>query len=204
MLKKVIKLLIRKVLFLGIGSAILITIGYFLSDRKDYPGKSEFEEVDSLITTGSGGAAHGDSEDTKKAAAEFSSAMKSMQANLFSGGNGRSFATGGEFLTYIKRAPNAVVVLCHVPELRNYKDEETRESLSQIAWSVAKSAVAKINGIQPTDTLIVGLRGFGSYGPIWEGEFSGNPTKKTDEVDEQKRLYPFFLTDNSEQDRIRK
>ncbi len=120
--------------------------------------------------------------------------MKSMQSALFSGGSGRSFATGGEFLTYIKRTPNAVVVLCHVPELRNYKEEKTRNALAKIAWSAAQSATNKIHGVQPTDTLIVGLRGFGSYGPIWEGQVSGESTTKTDDLDEKKRFYPFFIT----------
>ena len=199
MIKKAIASLLRKAVFLAIALGVILGIGYFASDRKDYPGKSEFEEVNALITTGSDGVAHGDSEEAKSAAAVFANSMKSMQATLFSGGSGRSFATGGEFLTYIKRTPNAVVVLCHVPELRNYKEEETRDALAQIAWSSAKSATKKISGVQPTDTLIVGLRGFGSFGPIWEGPVSGDAEIKTDDLDEKKRLYPFFVTERGEQ-----
>jgi hypothetical protein len=193
MIKSAIISLIRKAIFIAIGLCIILLIGYFASDRKDYPGKAQFEKVDSLIRTSSGGVAYGDSDDTRAAASAFSTSMKTMQAALFSGGSGRSFATGGNFLTYVKRTPNAVVILCHVPELRNYKDATTRETLAKIAWSSGKAAATKIPGVTGSDTLIIGLRGFGSYGPIWEGTISGEATKKTDDLNEKKRLYPFFV-----------
>ena len=193
MIRNIAISLLRKAIVLAIGLGIILLIGYFASDRKDYPGKAQFEKVDSLITTSSGGIAHGDSDEARAAASAFAASMKTMQASSFSGGSGRSFATGGDFLTYVKRTPNAVVILCHVPELRNYKDEKTRGALAQIAWSAGKAAVAKISDVKDSDKLIIGLRGFGSYGPIWEGTVSGNATKKTDDLDEKKRLYPFFV-----------
>src|SRR5688500_12535994 len=57
---------------------------------KDYPGKSEFQAVDDLLTSKSEGVAHGDSEETKQAAATFGTSMKTIQAAFFSGGSGRS------------------------------------------------------------------------------------------------------------------
>ncbi|MES2709202.1 MAG: hypothetical protein V4726_21580 [Verrucomicrobiota bacterium] len=193
MIKNAIRSLIRKALFLAIGLGVLLVIGFFASDRKDYPGKAQFEKVNSLISTGSGGTAHGDSDETRAAATAFAASMKMLQAAAFSGGSGRSLASCGEFVTYVKRTPNAVVILCHVPELRNYKDDKARETLSLLAWTAGQTALAQIPGLQDSDTLIIGLRGFASYGPIWEGTVSGEATRKTDELDEKKRLYPFFI-----------
>ena len=154
--------------------------------------------MNSLITVNSGGnIAHGDSTETKAAAASFASSMKTMQGALFPEVGGKAFATGGNFLTYIKRTPGAVVILCHVPELRGYKDE-ARVALAQLAWSTGKAVVRTIPRVNPSDTLIIGLRGFGSYGPIWEGSVSGDPVRKTDELDEKRRLYPFFVPTRSE------
>lgn len=42
--------------------------------------------------------------------------------------------------------------------------------------------------------VIVGLRGFASYGPIWSGKRVGEPEVKTDEIDVVRRLYPFFVS----------
>lgn len=197
MLKRFVISLVRKAILAGVVLGVFLLIGYFSSDRKDYPGKTEFEQVDSLINTNSGDVAYGDSEGSKAAASKFASSMKTMQSALFTGGSGRSFATGGDFLTYIKRTPDAVVILCHVPELRNYKDK-AREALTQLAWTTGQAVTSTIPDIKPSDTLIIGLRGFGSYGPIWEGTVSGEPVKKTDDLDEKRRLYPFFVQTRAE------
>ena len=197
MLKRFVISLLRKAIFAGIAVGVLLLIGHFTEDKTDYPGKKEFEEVNSLINTSSGDVAYGDSEGTKVAASKFASSMKTMQSALFSGGSGRSFATGGNFLTYVKRTPEAVVILCHVPELRNYKDE-AREAIAQLAWTTGQAVTSTIPGIKPTDTLIIGLRGFASYGPIWEGTVSGEAAKKTNDLDEKKRLYPFFVQTRAE------
>ena len=192
MLGRIIKSLIRKVIFLGIALGILLTIGYFASDHKDYPGRKEFEKIDSTLNTNAKDTTNGDSDETRAAASAFASKMKTLQSAFFTGGSGHSFATGGNFLTYIKHTPNAVIILCHVPELRNYKDEKTRDALALIAWTAGQAAAKKIPGVKDSDTLIIGLRGFALYGPIWEGTVSGDAAKKTDDDSEKKRLYPFF------------
>ena len=194
MIKNIAKSLARKAVIAAVVLGILLVIGFLASDRKDYPGKSEFEVVDSLITTSADGVAHGDSAETRTAAEGFAKSMKTLQSTLFTGGSGRSFATGGEFLTYLKHTTNAVVILCHVPELRNYKDEKTRSVLARIAWSSGQAAAKRLSGVQDSDTLIIGLRGFASYGPIWEGTVAGEATKKTDDLSEKRRLYPFFVS----------
>lgn len=192
MVQKFFIKLFRKALSLALLLGAVLLVGYLASDRTNYPGRKEFEVADDRINTSSDGVAHGGSEEEKKAAASFSKMMKSMQAAFFTGGSGKSYATGGDFLTYVQRTSNAVIILCHVPELRNYKEASTRESLAKLAWTNGRIACAELRGLTGSETLIVGLRGFSLYGPIWEGPISGEATKKTDESGDVKRLYPFF------------
>src|SRR5262245_27774641 len=102
MLKKLASALIRRVVSLGVILGVVLLVGFCVSDHKDYPGKAEFHEPDSLISTNSKGTAHGNSEAAKQAAAKFASTMKPLQAALFTGGSGKSFASGGEFVTYCR------------------------------------------------------------------------------------------------------
>lgn len=192
MFQKVFIRLFRKTISLALVLGAVLLVGYLASDRTNYPGRKEFEVADDRINTSTDQVAHGASEEEKKTAASFSKTMKAMQAALFTGGSGKSFATGGEFLTYVQRSPNSVVILCHVPELRNYKEAKTREALAKLAWANGKIACANLQGLTGSETLIIGLRGFSLYGPIWEGTVSGEVTKKTDESGDVKRLYPFF------------
>jgi hypothetical protein len=83
--------------------------------------------------------------------------------------------------------------MVHVPELRNYKDAKTRETLAMLTWTTANLAAKELTFTTKEPTLIVGLRGFASYGPIWSGKLGGQPEVKTDELDEKRRIYPFFL-----------
>jgi hypothetical protein len=194
MLKKIASTLIRKAVSLATILGVILIIGYFASDNKDYPGKTEFEKPNSLITTNSEGTAHGNSEAAKQSAAKFASIIKPLQAALFSGGSGRSFATGGNFVTYCRHNADSVAFIVHVPELRNYKDPKTRESLAMLAWTAANQAAKELQFSAEPPAIIVGLRGFGSYGPIWSGKYGGEPEVKTDDIDEVRRLYPFFVS----------
>jgi hypothetical protein len=87
-----------------------------------------------------------------------------------------------------------VAFIVHVPELRNYKDPKTREALAMLAWTAANQAAKELQFSTESPAMIVGLRGFGSYGPIWSGKRGGEPDVKTDEIDEVRRLYPFFVS----------
>lgn len=158
----------------------------------DAPGEAEFEQVNGQITTNAKGVAHGASPEAQAAAGKFASTMKQMQAVFFSGGSGKSFASGGDFVTVVAQRPGVVIVLCHVPELRNYKSKEVRESLAELAWSVAQREMTTLPGVDPETKLIVGLRGFASYGPIWEGKLDGDAQVKSDDVGGRKRFYPYF------------
>ncbi len=181
------------VLRAAVGFGVLLVIGYCASDRKDYPGKAEFEVADQLIANKSTGTTHGNTPEAKAVAMRFSAQIKPLQAALFTGGSGNSLASGGEFLTYCRHNPDSVVFMVHVPELRNYKVAKTRESLGQLAWVVANASAKELKFADPTPTIIVGLRGFASYGPIWSGKLGGEPELKTDDLDEKRRLYPHFV-----------
>jgi hypothetical protein len=194
MFKRVASALIRRVIALVFLGGIVLLIGYCASDHKDYPGKAEFKTPNSLITTNSNGTAHGSSEAAKQAAAKFASIIKPLQAALFTGGSGRSFASGGEFVTYCRHNPDSVAFIVHVPELRRYKDAKTREALAMLAWTAANQAVKELQFSSEAPVIIVGLRGISSYGPIWSGIRDGEPEVKTDDADEVRRLYPFFVS----------
>jgi hypothetical protein len=194
MLARIASIIIRKIVSLGILVVVLLLIGYCASDHKDYPGKAEFQAPNSLITTNSRGVAHGNLEAAKQAAAKFAASIQSLQAASFTGGSGHSFASGGEFVTYCRHNPDSVAFLVHVPELRNYKEPQTRELLANLAWTAANEAAKELPFSIESPTIIVGLRGFGSYGPIWSGQRGGAPKVKTDEIDEVRRLYPFFVS----------
>jgi hypothetical protein len=173
---------------------IFLIIGYMATDHKDYPGKSEFEQADHLIDTNSRGAAHGNSDKAKEAASQFATMIKPLQAALFTGGSGRSIMSGGEFVTYCRHNADSVAFIVHVPELRNYKDQKAREALAALAWTTANRAAQGLTFSSTNPAVIVGLRGFASYGPIWSGKLNGAADAKTDELDEKRRIYPFFAS----------
>jgi hypothetical protein len=194
MLNQILKRIARKLIILGVAFGGILLVGYLLTDHKDYPGKADFEKANEQINTNSRGPAHGNSDAAKEAATRFASAAKRLQAVMFTGGSGHSFASGGEFVTYCRHNPDSVAFIVHVPELRNYKDVKTREALALLAWRTANTAANGLTFSSTNPALIVGLRGFASYGPIWSGKLGGEPEVKTDDLDEQRRLYPFFIS----------
>jgi hypothetical protein len=194
MLKKFASILVSKLVSGASLLAVCLLVGYFVSDRKDYPGKAEFQKPNSLISTGTDGLAHGNSTPAKQAAEKFASIIKTLHADRFAGGSGRSFLGGQDFFTYCRHNPDSIAFIVQVPKLKSYKDAETRETLAKLAWTAANQAAKELQFSTASPTIIVGLRGFASYGPIWSGQRGGEPEVKTDEIDEVRRLYPFFVS----------
>jgi hypothetical protein len=161
-----------------------------LDDSKEYPGKTQFTAEASKINVYKDKEAFGNTPQAEEVAALFSTELKELCAISFVGGNKFKPATGGHFLTYCRITPTDVVILCHVPDLRGYQDK-TRDLLSKIAWGCAQSAL-ETKKIDSKLNLVVGLRGFGSYGPVMEGKGEGAPTISRDGVEEVKRIYPYF------------
>ncbi|WP_038167014.1 hypothetical protein [Verrucomicrobium sp. BvORR106] len=194
MLKKLASILVKKLVSGAALLAICLVVGYFVSDRKDYPGKMEFQEPNSLISTSSDGVAHGNSIPAKRAAEKFASIIKTLHADHFTGSSGGSFALSADFVTYCRHNPDSIAFIVQVPKLKSHKDAETRETLAKLAWTAADQAAKELQFNTNAPAVIVGLRGFTSYGPIWSGRRGGEPEVKTDEIGEERRLYPFFAS----------
>lgn len=147
---------------------------------KKYPGKAVFSKADDLINSASGGATHhGNNPAADKAAESFSSLLKSMQSMSFEGDD--KYASK-PFLTYCHQGKDGVTFLCQVPGMRKYKDDETKQALSQIAWTAANIAAKDIPGLAADGSITVGLRGITSYGSIQQGKAgTDNPVDGTDQ-----------------------
>jgi hypothetical protein len=157
--------------------AILAVPGFvvgFIGDAEDkkqqaMSGYQEFKAADTLINSKSSGINHGNTTQATASAADFSSALKLMVETVFSGGSKKNLMTGGDFLTYCYDGKDTIVFLCHVPSLRSFKTDETKNSLNGLAWSIATDAAKKIDP-EGKKQLAVGLRGFASYGSLMKGK----------------------------------
>lgn len=183
---------IKAVIFWGVVVCLgCLAFGFIKAcheDTKDYPGKAQFEAANQQIFVYKDTSAFGGTIEEKTMAEAFSSQLDAVCRATFSGGSKVNAATGGHFLTYCRSTPNSLVFLCHVPDMRGYRGD-AREALTKLAWSIAKT---KVRGKQDID-LVVGLRGFGSYGPVLEGKANATePTNKGDGPDEVRRLYSYF------------
>jgi len=155
------------------------------------PGYAEFNAADDLIDSKKNGVAHGSSEAAKASAVLFSSLMKSINEEAFSGGSKRNMMTGGEFLTYCHDSADEVVFICHVPELRNYKSEDSKSALADIAWGSAKAAAQLLD---PTGekTLTVGLRGISTYGILLKDVNGSSDPARSGSLEKVAVLFPGF------------
>jgi hypothetical protein len=154
---------------------------------KKYPGKAVFSKADDLINSASGGATHhGNNPAAEKAAASFSSLFKSMQSMSFEGDD--KYASK-PFLTYCHQGKDGITFLCQVPGMRKYKDAETKQALSKIAWTAANIAAKDVPGFAAESSITVGLRGITAYGSIQQGKAgTDNPADGSD----QEILYAVF------------
>jgi len=191
-----VKRIVGNLVLLAIAAWVCLFIYGFihaaLESSKNLPGKPEFEAANKQIDVYSKEAAFGNSEKAVAVANEFSDALQGTTSGLFTGGSRLTPATGGHFLTYCRLDDKSVVLLCQVPDLRGYKGKE-RDMLSTVAWALAQGTVKKMvpgEGLK----LAVGLRGFGSYGPVMEGTSEGKETRfSMDDPDAVERLYPYFI-----------
>jgi hypothetical protein len=157
------------------------------------PGYAGFNSADDLISSSSKGLTHGNTDGARDAAAGFGNIMKAMTGIMFTGGSKKNLLTGGDFLTYCQEAPDSIVILCHVPSLRSYKDEEAKKGLADIAWSAACGAAEKIDP-EKKKTLIVGLRGITSYGSIQKGKAGDDTVPTAMDTGDKSVFYPSFAT----------
>jgi hypothetical protein len=174
-----------------ISPCLLGFLSAYLEDSKSYPGKVQFEAEDNKISVYANTAAFGNSTDAIKVAADFSEMLDAECKLIFRGGSTFTPATMGHLLTNCQVMTKGVVILCQVPDMRGYQDD-VRDELAKLAWQAAQISAHSLK--LPDETpLAVGLRGFGSYGTIWEGKLKGDPVVKSDGLTEKHRLYPYFV-----------
>lgn len=156
------------------------------------PGHQEFTTANNLIDSKSSGLSHGNSPAAQQSAAVFCENIKTVCEAAFSGGSNRNLMTGGNFLTYCQEGSDTLVFLCHVPELRNYKADDSKDALAEIAWTVASGCAEKLDP-EKKKKLIVGLRGVASYGIVLEGQTGGALPDRSSMPDKATVFYPAFV-----------
>ncbi|WP_417395902.1 hypothetical protein [Gimesia chilikensis] len=129
------------------------------------PEEIAFDAANKKIASSRGGIAYGATEEEKELAQKFSTSMKTLEKEFFTGGKEDRIIslTKEEFLTYCKINEDSILFLVHVPQLKEYKGE-VRDALNQLSWYVANEVT---KDIKPDDTeleLAVGLRGAIFYG----------------------------------------
>jgi hypothetical protein len=161
-------------------------------NAKDYPGKKQFLTANAnILMYGGGDTAFGNSAEATRLARDFSTVLEQRCQKNFMGGSSFNPSTGGHFLTYCRFTSGEIVFLCHVPDLSSYHGN-VREMLAGLAWSSAWYS-AESEKIKDGTPMIVGLSGFPGYGPIWEGKVGAPPTIRGEGLNEEKRLYPYFV-----------
>ncbi len=151
------------------------------------PGKIIFDDMNKEIASYHEMEAFGNTTDAQTIAQSFATAMKAIRAEAFTKGKAGAFSLSeGHFLTSCHVEQDAVVVLCHVPELRRFEDE-AKASLMAIAWTVAQSAATKQDA--KPHRLVVGLRGVALYYQFWFGQTAGTTVDKRDAKDGRNALY---------------
>jgi hypothetical protein len=180
---------------LGILAVPVIVLGaageYGSAKNASKPGYKEFQAANGLIASNGKGPHHGNNDTAKQAAAGFSENMKTFSETAFTGGSKKNLMTGGEYLTYCHDTPEAIIVLCHVPSLRSYKSDESKDMLHKLAWMSGSTAAARLDP-DCKKKLVVGLRGIASYECIIEGK-NGAPLPPGPYSTDTSILYPAFL-----------
>lgn len=156
------------------------------------PGYTGFSAANELIDSKSKGTAHGNSPEAIAAAETFSQLIKTIQQQAFTGGSKRNLLTGGDFLTYCQDGEEAIAFLCHVPELRNYKNQEAKDALVELAWMTGKMVARQLDP-EAKKNVIIGLRGISSYGFILSGKPGDEEPSQADEAVKATILYPPFI-----------
>lgn len=172
------------------GGALLLVVGFgadgALRKETSTPGYKEFTAANDSLSSKQKGSHHGNTGKADAAAAKFGEIIKPVCAEAFSGGGKRTLLTGGDFLTHCQDAPDRIVFLCHVPELRNYKSDESKKALGEIAWACARQSSAELDP-EHRKTLVVALRGITSYGMILSGP-SGAEKASSSEFNDRSKV----------------
>jgi len=92
--------------------------------------KTPFDQANSLITSSTGGVAHGNTAVAEKLAEQFSTTVKKFRdLGIENGKAGEISLTDDSFLTYCQLSEEGCAFLVHVPKFRKYNDEARSLSL---------------------------------------------------------------------------
>ncbi|WP_035616003.1 hypothetical protein [Haloferula sp. BvORR071] len=154
------------------------------------PGYAEFKAADDKIFSAKSGTAHGNNAQAIQAAEDFSKQMRMTREIAFSGGSKKPLLTQGQFLTYCHQGKDTVLFLCHVPDLRKYADADTKNTLVEIAWAMARTIAPHLGNENPR--VVVGLRGVTTYGFILHGQASDETPARADSSGRPDMLFRIF------------
>ncbi len=145
-----------------------------------------------VMTSSTDGAATGNSPAARALAEDYSASLKGMRETLFTADErGGISLTQGQFVTHCELHDGRCAFIVHVPAYRKF-DDDAKESLAQIAWSVAQETVQST--LRPGDSLAVGLRGAMLYGAVLVGQVAGDDQQQVVyQQGERDDLLSFFL-----------
>jgi hypothetical protein len=148
-------------------------------------------DVENKIRTDSGGIAHGNTEEAKALAQEYSEFIQLLRDELFTKGDGGISLSGDKFITYCELRPGQCAFVVHVPDYRNFEGD-AKKSLAELAWLAAQKTVA--DDLEPGDKLAVGMKGVILYGAVMIGKVSDEEGEKAglDMEGERVHLLKFF------------
>lgn len=209
----------------GFGVVALVVAGSFIlgffaaqRDKKEIaklqslPGWTAFNAANRQIDSESVNAGFGNNDEAAKISKLLASGIETVQRENFviekSRPRGRSklgrvvsavdsaTAGKGHFETFVELRKDRTLVLIHVPEFKRYKGE-TRESMRDLCWEAAHTAVkagARKAGDLP---LVVGIRDSSSYDTVYVGNLSSSaeshpPRTASDNVASHKLLVQWF------------
>jgi hypothetical protein len=141
-----------------------------------------FREADRRIMAYEGQVAFGNTREAEQMAQRISRTMEGLMR--IAGGGAQTPApavslSDGHYLTHVEARQDHLCVLIHVPGLRHLSTED-KQSLLQIAWSLAASSTTKAYG-RTGVKVGVGLRGALLYGGVAVGR-AGEKKPDTSDV----------------------
>lgn len=151
------------------------------------PGKAIYDDMNRMIGSYKDVEGFGNTPEAQSIAQRFAKAMKEIRSEVFSKGKESVLSLSeGHFITYCHADDKSLVLLCHVPEFRNFQDD-AKAALMGIAWSVAQGTAATSD--DKPRTLVIGLRGIALYYQFWAGTTTGQPSQKLNSSDGKAVVY---------------
>ncbi len=193
-------------LMFGISVALLVVFISFIHYESGDANRDRAEEnrattsnaswrlvnAETNVLTDTPGMATGNTDTALGLAMDYSKVMKNMRDVMFIQSDDRlSALTQSNFVTCCELHEDRCAFIVHVPDYGDF-DDEARDRLATIAWSVAQGIVE--DNLQPGDQLAVGLRGKAVFAVVLIGTVSPPEEDETEfELGERDDLLSFYL-----------